>query len=166
MFRVSSLNFHAKLLADVSVKLFSLRKLLFPSLSHTFIQLSHKTYKEIRTWKCSFKNNMPYASSKSINIQFATIMNIFNKLQQCIVIFLNEISSKGQIIITVPMQEKLQIEFIAIFAINPFPFITVICEYIYQHMNADVSFKFNMWTYEKQVSMMMMTMIMQIMMTM
>lgn len=67
-------------------------------------------------------------------------------------ISLNEISCKGEIIVTVPMQEKLQVEFIAIFALDPFPFITVIYEHIYLHMNADISFKFNMQIHEKQVS--------------
>lgn len=58
-------------------------------------------------------------------------MDIFNKFQQCIVIFPNEISSKGEIIIIVPKEEKLQIEFIEILATNSFPLIIIICEYIY-----------------------------------
>lgn len=68
-------------------------------------------------------------SLKSINIKFVTIMDIINIVAMYSDFY--EINYKGEIIITFPMQEKLQVEFIAILDINVFLLIIVICEYIY-----------------------------------
>lgn len=56
-----------------------------------------------------------------------------------------EINYKGEIIITFPMQDKFQVEFIAIVDINAFLLIIVICEYIYQHYLCRITFKFTIW---------------------
>lgn len=71
----------------------------------------------------------PVESLKSINIKFVTIMDIINIVAMYSDFY--EINYKGEIIITFPMQEKLQVEFIAILDINVFLLIIVICEYIY-----------------------------------
>lgn len=68
-------------------------------------------------------------SLKSINIKFVTIMDIITIVAMYSDFY--EINYKGEIIITFPMQEKLQVEFIAILDINVFLLIIVICEYIY-----------------------------------